>query len=107
MAFKACLVSAEDNKPGIGMQYVFNHKADWVDASKFEGSLAPGWTKGMDFFVYKEKAYMINKTFMDLDTGETVFMALESTMGGDTKPYVEDDENVNGEQDDEDVNGEQ
>ena len=80
------------------MQYVFNHKADWVDASKFEGSLAPGWTKGMDFFVYKEKAYMINKTFMDLDTGETVFMALESTMGGDTKPYVEDDENVNGEQ---------
>ena len=35
MAFKACLVPSEDNKPGIGMQYVFNHKADWVDASKF------------------------------------------------------------------------
>jgi hypothetical protein len=63
-----------------GKNYVMDHKDEWVDGSIFKDYLAAGWTKGVDAFVYNDKAWMLTKSFMILEENAVVHACYESVI---------------------------
>ena len=59
------------------------------DASGIDTFLAAGYVKGVDHFTYNNKAYIIMKSFIDLNEKFVVVVAVESTNGCDIDPVEE------------------
>lgn len=84
MAHYFCLQPKEDNKPqNTGSRYVFNNKDKWVSGDKVADYLTVGFTKGIDHVYYKNKTYSLYKVFMEPDSGNVIFLCLESIQGCD------------------------
>ena len=91
MKYYACLIPKEDGKIGlnVGRYYTYQHRREWVDASGIDTFLAAGYVKGGDHFTYNNKAYIIMKSFIDLNEKFVVVVAIESTNGCDIDPVEE------------------
>lgn len=86
MTIKLCLVSKEDaiNPVNLGSKYVISHKSAWIDATDFGGNfLTVGYMKGSDFIYYKNKTYLIKKSFIMPEDKTVVVLCEESVSGCD------------------------
>ena len=81
-----CIITKgqEDIAANTGLNFVLNNKSSWIPSTTdIDSSLAPGWTKGADFIVYKNAAYAIYKTFMFPEEDVMVYLCKYSPMGCD------------------------
>lgn len=87
MKINLCLLPKEDaEKPvNTGSTYVMKHKSDWVELpEEFAGNFVTvGYVKGVDFVYYKEKTYMILKSFIIPEQSTAVLLCKESVSGCD------------------------
>ena len=87
MKYYFCLISKEEAKTpnNLGRHYVFSHRDKWIENTDVAPYLTAGYVKGVDFVEHEGKAYMLMKSFINIDPGEAfvVFMTVESTMGCD------------------------
>jgi len=91
MAFKFCLLTADEAKDGrkIGYAYANKIKDRWISssASGLKEFLTVGYVKGEDF-VYKDgKAYKICKSYIDLDNNLILILCTEVTSGCETMEF--------------------
>ena len=86
MKYYFCLVPEQDAKNGvnIGRSYAYKNRSKWIEKSNLEGYLTVGYVQGVDLVTHNNKAYMIRKTFIDLDEDFLVFVCTESTIGADS-----------------------
>lgn len=87
MKYYFCLISSEEAKTpqNLGRHFVFTHRDRWIENTAVAPYLTAGYVKGVDFVEHEGKAYMILKTFINIDPGEpfVAILAAESTMGCD------------------------
>lgn len=87
MKYKFLLISKEDaiNPVNLGAKFVYDHKSEWLDESADEWCkyLTAGYVKGVDFVMKNNKAYMLLKSYLDLDADTVIFLCQESKYGAD------------------------
>lgn len=86
MKYFFCLISNKDtNAVNIGKTFVYKNRAKWVEVpgEEFCKYLTAGYVKGIDHVVYQNKAYMIMKSYMDLEEHFVVMACVESISGCD------------------------
>ena len=86
MKYFFCLISSADNDPlHIGRNFVYKNRSKWVEVpgEEFCKYLTAGYVKGIDYAVYQGKAYMLMKSYMDLDEHFVVMVCKESVAGCD------------------------
>lgn len=89
MTYNFFLIDKKDAQDGtrVGYAYAVANKDKWisVDGSALASFLTIGYVKGCDYIVHDEKAYMILKSYTDIDDKSTLIVATESISGCDTK----------------------
>ena len=79
-----CLVSDKIFKTGMtGRNYVYAHRSEWKTGTEILPYLSTGWVRGVDYVVSGGKAYMLNKSYIDVDENFVVHVAVESVQGCD------------------------
>lgn len=87
MNYYFCLVNNTDKSTGVnvGRTYAYQHRSEWISipGSDISQYLTTGYVKGVDYVVYNNKAYMIMKSYLDLNEKFVVLVCTESISGCD------------------------
>ena len=87
MKYFFCLINKEDKINGVnlGRTFAYEHRSDWVegDGEEISKYLSSGYVKGVDHVVYRNKAYMVIKSYTDIEGKFVVFICTESVSGCD------------------------
>lgn len=86
MKYYFCLVDRESAKSGtnLGRDYIYKHRSEWVDGPEnIYLYLTAGYVKGVDYVTFNNKAYMLLKSYIDLNEGFVVILCTESVSGCD------------------------
>jgi hypothetical protein len=84
MKYYFCLIPADKAKgANVGRRFAYEHKELWVEGTSLSTYLTTGYVKGVDYVTKDGKAYLLMKTYLDLDNNQAVIVATESTYGCD------------------------